>query len=250
MRPVLPVLLLIASAAGAQRPARDWPIHSTQRPQPPVVRPGGMSSIFPPSDAIVLFDGRSLAAWRSEGDTTKPAGWTVRQGYMEVAPGTGGIQTRRGFGDVQLHLEFATPETVRGSGQDRANSGVFLMGRYEVQILDSYGNVTYPDGQAAALYGQRPPTVNASRPPGAWQTYDIIFHRPRFDRGGRVTESARVTVIHNGVLVQDDVELSGPTAHQARPPYEAHPARLPIGLQDHGAPIRFRNIWVRDLERR
>jgi hypothetical protein len=166
---------------------------------------------------------------------------------MEVVAGTGDIATARGFGDVQLHIEWATPTPPHGESQERGNSGVFLMGRYEVQVLDSYNNKTYPDGQASALYGQYPPLVNASRPPGEWQSYDIVFRRPRFDAQGKLLKPARVTVFHNGVLVQDDVELTGPTAHQRRPPYEAHPERLPIKLQDHGNPIRFRNIWLREL---
>ncbi|HYD52996.1 MAG TPA: DUF1080 domain-containing protein [Gemmatimonadaceae bacterium] len=245
MRRLLALLTLFASTALAQR-APEWPVHSMQRPQPPVVRPGGMSSVLPPSDAIVLFDGRSLAEWRLADDSTRPARWLVRQGYMEAVPGAGSIQTRRAFGDVQLHLEFATPERVQGSGQERGNSGVFLMGRYEVQILDSFGNQTYPDGQAAAIFGQRPPLANASRPPGAWQSLDIVFRRPHFDRAGRVVRPARLTVVHNGVLVHDAVELTGPTAFQARPPYAAHPARLPLSLQEHGQGVRFRNVWVRE----
>src|SRR5215207_9473140 len=176
-------LALLASAAGAQQP-RDWPVHALDRPQPVVVRTASPRVVPPPSDAVVLFDGTSLAAWRSQEDTTKPARWRVTDGYLEVARGTGGIETRRAFGDVQLHVEWASPATPRGEGQERGNSGVFLMGRYEVQVLDSYGNRTYPDGQAAALYGQRPPLVNASRPPGEWQSYDIVFRRPRFDAAG------------------------------------------------------------------
>ena len=144
-------------------------------------------------------------------------------------------------------MEWAAPVPARGSGQNRGNSGVFLMGRYEVQVLDSYQNVTYPDGQAGAIYGQYPPLVNASRPPGEWQTYDIFFRAPRFDARGLVATPARMTVIHNGILVQDNVVLLGPTSNQKRDPYEAHPDRLPIQLQDHGDPVRFRNIWIRDL---
>jgi hypothetical protein len=163
--------------------------------------------------------------------------------------GAGTIATAEAFGDVQLHVEWAAPSPPSGDGQNRGNSGVFLMGRYEVQVLDSYRNTTYPDGQAAALYGQYPPLVNASRPPGEWQTYDIVFRRPRFDANGKLLSKARVTVFHNGVLVQDAVELTGPTAHHARPAYSAHPDRLPILLQDHGDPVRYRNIWLRNLER-
>ena len=245
--------LLCAASLGAQERQKtspmDWPIHDTTRPQPRVVTPPTASTAEragrPPSDAVVLFDGRSLAAWRtSDGG---PARWTVRDGYMEVTRGTGSIQTAQGFGDCQLHVEWMAPTPPRGEGQERGNSGVFLMGQYEVQVLDSYRNTTYPDGQAAALYGQYPPLVNASLPPGEWQTYDIVFHAPRFGADGKVLAPARVTVLHNGVLVQDGVELTGPTAHQARPPYSAHPAKLPLALQDHGHPVRYRNIWVREL---
>ena len=239
--------VLAPSDLAAQQP-REWPVHSMERPQPPVVRAAPARVVAPPSDAIVLFDGRSLAAWRSADDTTRPARWRIANGYMEVVKGTGAIETRRAFGDVQLHIEWASPAVPHGEGQERGNSGVFLMGRYEVQVLDSYGNVTYADGQAAAVYGQYPPLVNVSRPPGEWQTYDIVFHRPRFDAAGKVTSPARLTVLHNGVLVQDNVVLSGPTADKARPPYERHPDRLPISLQDHGTKVRFRNIWIRDLE--
>jgi len=222
--------------------------HARDCPAPPVVRVGsaGVASP-PPSDAVVLFDGRDLTKWlASDGNAAK---WTVRDGYVEVAPGTGAIHTAQGFGDVQLHVEWAAPSPPRGSDQDRGNSGVFLMGRYEVQVLDSYGNVTYPDGQAAAVYGQYPPLANASRPPGEWQSYEIVFHRPRFGADGALLRPATLTVLHNGVLVQDGVTLTGPTAHQRRPPYEAHPDRLPLSLQDHEHPVRYRNIWLRELER-
>ena len=193
----------------------------------------------------MLFGGTSLDAWeRDDGSVPK---WIVRDGYFEIAPGTGGIRTKAGFGDVQLHVEWATPSPGEGEGQDRGNSGVFLMGMYEVQVLDSYQNKTYADGQAAAVYGQFPPLVNTSRPPGVWQSYDIIFHRPRFDAKGVVVSPARMTVLHNGVLVQDNVTLSGPTANQSRPPYKAHPDRLPLSLQDHSHKVRYRNIWVRAL---
>lgn len=166
---------------------------------------------------------------------------------MEVVRGAGSIESVRGFGDAQLHVEWAAPAPPRGEGQGRGNSGVFLMGRYEVQVLDSHLNVTYPDGQAGAIYGQFPPLVNASRPPGEWHTYDIVFRAPRFDSAGRLASPARMTVLHNGVLVQDNVSLLGPTSHQRRDPYEAHADRLPVSLQDHGDPVRFRNVWIREL---
>ncbi|MGE0352354.1 MAG: DUF1080 domain-containing protein [Gemmatimonadales bacterium] len=231
----------------AQQPSTAWPIHSTDRPAPPVVAPGAyLGPVPPPADAIVLFDGRDLSAWQSE--KGGPAGWNVKDGVMEVAGGSGSIQTRRGFGDVQLHVEWMAPLRGHEEGQGWGNSGVYLMGLYEVQVLNSWQNPTYPDGQAAAVYGQYPPLVNASRPPGEWQTYDIIFHRPRFDSQGDFLAPARLTVFHNGVLVQDNVSLSGPTAHHARPPYQAHPDRLPLLLQNHGDPVRYRDIWVRELE--
>jgi hypothetical protein len=240
-------------AAGVGRPLHaqtpsDWPIHSTSRPQPPVVDPGPFRGpASPPSDAVVLFDGRSLDNWRAADDSTKPARWRVRDGYMEVVPGTGWIATRQGFGDVQLHVEWMTPAPPSGEGQNRGNSGIFLMERYEVQVLDSYRNTTYPDGQAGAMYGQYPPLVNASRPPGEWQTYDIVFLAPRFDGSGRLVRPARVTVFHNGVLVQNAATLTGPSAHRERPSYSAHAEALPLSLQDHGQPVRYRNIWVRPV---
>jgi len=246
MRYVWMLGVVACMPSGARGQSRPWPIHSMERPRPPVVTPGPAQPLAPPpSDAVMLFAGTSLAAWQRA--DSGPAAWTVRNGYVEVVPGAGPIVTRRGFGDVQLHLEWSTPSPPRGEGQDRGNSGVFLMGRYEIQVLDSYGNDTYPDGQAAAVYGQTPPLVNACRPPGEWQTYDIVFRRPRFGANGELTDSARVTVFHNGVLVHDAVSLTGPTAHQERPPYEAHADRLPLMLQDHEHPVRYRNIWIREL---
>ena len=234
--------------AAAQSPA-DFPIHSMTRPQPAVVDPGPQPGMRqPPSDAVVLLDGHSLGQWRSADSTSQPARWKVADGYIEVAAGAGNIATTRGFGDAQLHIEWMAPVPAHGDGQERGNSGVFLMGIYEVQVLDSFHNITYPDGQAGAIYGQYPPLVNASRPPGEWQSYDIIFHRPRFDASGKVQSPARMTILHNGVLVQDDVALTGPTAHQARPPYVRHDDRLPLVLQDHGDPVRYRNIWIREIQ--
>lgn len=225
-----------------------FPMHSMTRPQPPIVTPGpAPDPVRPPSDAIVLFDGSSLAAWRTSDSAKSPAKWKIEAGYMEVVRGAGSIESVRGFGDAQLHVEWAAPAPPRGEGQGRGNSGVFLMGRYEVQVLDSHLNVTYPDGQAGAIYGQFPPLVNASRPPGEWHTYDIVFRAPRFDSAGRLASPARMTVLHNGVLVQDNVSLLGPTSHQRRDPYEAHADRLPVSLQDHGDPVRFRNVWIREL---
>jgi hypothetical protein len=241
-------LVAVAGPTASSQAVTSWPVHSLSRPKPPVVDPGPFTaSAPPPSDAVVLFDGRTLSEWRSAGSAGGPARWKVADGYMEVVGGTGGIVTARSFGDVQLHLEWASPASPTGEGQERGNSGVIIMGRYEVQVLDTYRNETYADGYAAALYGQYPPLVNVTRPPGQWQTYDIVFRRPRFDQAGKLLRPARVTVLHNGVLVQDAVTLTGPTSHQARPPYAPHPDRLPFELQDHGSPVRFRNIWVREL---
>lgn len=247
--------LLLAAPVAAQgnsnpvpRDPSPWPQHSMERPRPPVVFPGGFGASLPPSDAIVLFGGRSLEAWRSVNPTGGPAPWRATRGYVEVAPGTGGIGTREQFGDVQLHLEWSAPTPASDSGQNRGNSGVFLMGRYEVQVLDSWENPTYADGQAGSVYGQFPPEANPIRAPGEWNSYDIVFHRPRFDGQGRVTSPARVTVFFNGVLVHDEQNLLGPTSHGRRSAYDDHASALPITLQDHGQKVRFRNIWVRRLE--
>jgi hypothetical protein len=248
MRSAGAALLLAGAMTASAQVSTQWPQHSMDRPQPRVVTPGPFVATAPPSDAVVLFDGRSLEQWVSSDSTKHPAAWKVAAGYMEVVPHAGGIETKQGFGDVQLHIEWRAPTPPKRESQERGNSGVFLMGRYELQVLDSYHNVTYPDGQAGAIYGQFPPLVNASRPPGEWQTYDVIFHRPRFDDAGAVTRPARFTVIYNGVLVQDNVELSGPTANKERPPYTKHPDVLPLMLQDHDNRVRFRNIWVRKLE--
>ncbi len=212
-------------------------------PEPAMVVPGAGAA--PPSDAIVLFDGSDLAAWQHADG--RDAEWVVADGAMTVAPKSGDIQTRQGFGDVQLHVEWATPSVVEGEDQGRGNSGVFLQGLYEVQVLDSYDNRTYSNGQAASLYKQHIPLVNASRAPGEWQSYDIVFAAPRFADDGSVERPAFVTVFHNGVLVQNHVELRGPTVYRGQPEYAAHADRLPIKLQDHSNPVRYRNIWVREL---
>ena len=225
-----------------------WKIHDMSRPAPAVVTPGASAGLGTkaPSDAIVLFDGKDLSRWRSS-NGGGPAKWAVKGDYIEVVPGSGPMETAQPFGDCQLHIEWSAPPP-KGTGQERGNSGVFLMGRYEVQVLDSYQNATYPDGQAAAVYGQYPPLVNVTRPPGEWQGYDIVFHGPRFAADGKLVRPATVTVFHNGVLVQDNRVLSGPTGHQERPPYAQHPEKLPISLQDHGNTMRFRNVWIRELQ--
>jgi len=244
----LSLLISLTPPCLAQAPMK-WKIHDLNRPLPPVIDPGTASTQDapgrPPSDAVVLFDGKDLSHWVSAADRG-PAKWKVENGYMEVVAKTGYIATRDSFGDCQLHVEFAEPSPGVGESQERGNSGVFLMGLYEIQVLDSYENKTYADGQASAVYGQYPPLVNASRPPAQWQIYDIIFHGPRF-KEGKLTRPARVTVLHNGVLVQDNVEPTGPTAHGERPPYKPTPEKLPLQLQDHGNPVRYRNIWIREL---
>jgi hypothetical protein len=212
--------------------------------EPSIVTPGKNNS-DPPSDAIVLFNGQNLSRWQS-GDGTA-AKWKVIDGYAEVAPGTGDISTRDKFGDCQLHIEWATPAVPRGEGQERGNSGVFLMGHYEIQVLDSYDNKTYYHGQAGSVYKQYAPLVNASRKPGEWQAYDILFRAPKFDEQGKVTDRARVTVFHNGVLIQNNVEIYGNTYNDRPALYTAHAAQESLRLQDHANPVRYRNIWIRRL---
>jgi hypothetical protein len=227
-----------------------WEIHDRNRPVPAVVTPGTASTQEAagqaPSDAVVLFAGKDLSQWVQKKDGG-PARWKVENGYFQVVPKTGELRTKESFGDCQLHVEFAEPDPPKGEDQDRGNSGVFLMGLYEIQVLDSYNSKTYADGQASAVYGQYPPLVNASRAPGQWQTYDIIWHGPRFAADGKLARPAHVTVFHNGVLTQDNVELTGPTGHHVRPPYAPGPDQLPLALQDHNHPVRYRNIWIRNL---
>lgn len=209
-----------------------------------------------PSDAIVLFDGKNLDAWAPARPDGHP--WKIVDGVMTVIPTAAPAppcdqQTKQSFGDVQLHLEFRTPRNVTGEGQDRGNSGVFFMGLYELQILDSYHNSTYVNGQNASIYKEHAPLVNASRGPGEWQSYDVVFIAPRFDAAGELLSPARMTAIHNGVLVHHDVALTGPTPNgpsffqPTLPKYKAHPPKLPLLLQDHRTPVEFRNIWLREL---
>jgi hypothetical protein len=215
----------------------------------PVVQPvtPGKQNHLPPSDAIVLFNGNSLDAWVSERDGSFPK-WEVKDGVFTVVARTGGIKTKETFGDVQVHIEWRAPSVVKGDGQGRGNSGFFFMGKYELQILDSYDNKTYSNGQAASIYKQHPPLVNAMRPPGEWNTYDAIFTAPRFDANGMLVAPARITVIHNGILVQNNVALEGPTEYIGIPHYVAHEKHLPFHIQDHGNPVSFRNIWARKLD--
>ena len=257
-------LLAIIAGGAAKQPAKKavkmqyvetdtgrWLIHDMNRPAPAVIEPGTESTQSKPgkapSDAIVLFDGKDLSQWTdTKGNTSK---WVLGDGYMESVKGSGYIQSKREFGSCQLHVEFATPSRVMGSSQGRGNSGVFLMGEYEVQVLDSYDNKTYPDGQCVALYGRAVPLVNACRKPGEWQSYDIIFHRPTF-KGNKIDRKPTFIVFHNGVLVHDYVELQGGTGWDgphAISDFKPHDDKGPISLQDHGNPVRYRNIWIREL---
>jgi hypothetical protein len=225
----------------------NFHVHDGNRPQPRIVQPGTSSNQdapgAPPSDAVILFDGSDLSQWASlSGDDAK---WKAENGYMEVVPGTGDIQTRDGIGDCQLHIEWAAPSVVKGDSQGRGNSGIFLLGLYEIQVLDCYDNPTYSDGTTGAVYGQYPPLVNACRKPGEWQVYDILWEAPRFS--GQVLKPARVTVILNGVVLHHAVEPQGPTQHRQTASYSPHPATGPLRLQDHGDLVRFRNIWYRPL---
>ena len=249
---LIPGFVFIVATLAVLRGAPDphWLGHDRERPLPPAVTPGTFSSQEqpgqPPSDAIVLFDGKDISQWVAmDGSPTK---WVARDGALECVPGSGYARTLRAFGDCQLHVEWAAPTPPHGASQGRGNSGVFFgFGRYEVQVLDSYQAKTYADGSAASIYGQYPPLVNASLPPGKWQTYDIVWTAPRFDAEGKLRSKARITVFHNGVLVQNNVELTGPTGWIGRVPYQAHPERTPIAFQDHGNPVRYRNVWVREL---
>ncbi len=236
-------------------PGGPWHLHDPDRPQPPVVTPGAsFSQVAPaPSDAEVLFDGTDLTKWQmADGGAPR---WPMRDGFVETQPG-GGMRTLGRWADFQLHVEFAEPNPPRGTGQGRGNSGILINDMYEVQVLDSYQAKTYPDGQCAAIYGQQPPLVNACKPPGEWQTYDIVFESPRWNEKGELVKKAVVTVLQNGVLVQNHYELAGMTdginraepwktlAHYPAP----HPPEVFIELQDHNNPVRYRNIWVRKIQ--
>jgi hypothetical protein len=215
----------------------------------PAVTPGTQSvtGMTPPSDAMLLFNGKDLSQWKGKAG---PAEWVVKDGILSVKKGSGDIETQRSFHDIQLHVEWRIPQGITGEGQHRGNSGVFLNGRYEIQILDSYQHRTYADGLAGAIYGQVPPLVNAMRPPGEWNTYEILFTAPRFYDDGKILSPARVTVLHNGVLIQSNAEIAGSTGAWGKPGYHDAEGLGPIRLQDHpgaGEPVSFRNIWVREI---
>lgn len=229
----LPIVVLAAAGFAQEKPKLK---------APPVVTPGPVTGmVAPPSDAVVLFDGTSGKGWK--GRAGGEFAWKVADGAMMASAGAGDVVTEKTFGDAQIHVEFMTP-TVAGAGQDKGNSGVYIHGRYEVQVLDSYGSETYPDGQCGAVYGQYVPLANACRKPGEWQTYDIVFHAAKFDGAGARTAPARLTVIHNGVLIQDNVELKGPTGGAIG---KEEVATGPVLLQEHGHEVRYRNIWYRPL---
>lgn len=258
MKTALTLSLLVAAAAATafatgvgyddtpQIPGQKWKVHDKARPNPPIVTPGATFShqAPAPADAVVLFNGQDLSKWT--GGKGAP-GWKVENGYFEVVKGQGDIQTKESFGDFQLHLEWSAPNPPKGDSQGRGNSGVFLHGLYEVQVLDVFQNKTYADGQAGGLYGMWPPLQNAMKKPGEWNTYDIIFEGPRFSDDGKVTRKASVTVIHNGVVLHHRQEFNGPSGHRNTPQYRKYNSMGPIRLQDHGDPVRFRNIWIRPL---
>ncbi len=245
-RTTVSATLLITLAAGiAAAQSRGRPeLTEVWDPVPSKIDPGVAGRA--PSDAIVLFDGTDLSAWTGKEGAAR---WEVGDGAFTVVKGTGDIETQQAFGDIQLHIEWRSPAEVVGEGQGRGNSGVFLMGLYEVQILDSYESQTYSNGQAGSIYKQHIPEVNATRAPGAWQSYDVVFMAPRFAADGTVEQPATMTVLHNGVLIQNHVTLRGPTKFIGEPSYEPHEAKLPLTLQDHENPVSFRNIWVRELRR-
>lgn len=252
---LLAVAVAASAAVAATQEQKPRPEDTEQwSPEPPVVKPGAAIASRPPSDAVVLFDGSGLSEWISTNDK-RPAKWTVRGGVVTVRKGTGNIETRRRFGSYQLHLEWRIPPGIEGSGQGRGNSGLFLASTgggdagYELQILDSFANKTYVNGQAGSVYKQYPPLANAMRPPGEWQSYDIAWTAPSFNADGSLRTPAYLTAYHNGVLIQNNVALQGETVYIGKPPYKAH-GPSPIKLQDHGdpsQPISFRNIWIREL---
>lgn len=266
MKRLLTLALFVIACNGILQ-AQDMKPEATEQwtPVPEKVTPGWLTA--PPSDAIVLFDGTSLEHWhkpkhgyggsmkqvkkvmhlRENDQSYSDPEWLVKDGAMIVKPGGGAIETKQAFGDVQLHIEWLSPEDPGKEGQLYSNSGVFLMGMYEIQVLNSYENTTYPNGQAGAMYKQSIPLVNASRPPGEWQAYDIVFTAPRFAEDGSVEQPASITAFHNGVLIQNHFELQGPCLYIGKPEYVRHADKMPLILQDHGDKVRYRNIWIREL---
>jgi hypothetical protein len=237
-------LILLLSAYGYNCLAQNDPkLTEVWDPEPAMVLPGVGNKA--PSDAFVLFDGKNLNQWTDQ--KGKPSGWTIKDGILTVKPGSGSIITKQNFADCQLHVEWRTPAIVKGEGQERGNSGVLMQSRYELQILDSYNNRTYSNGQAGAIYKQHVPLVNASLKPGEWQKYDIFYTAPRFNLDSTVKTPAYITVVHNGVLVQNHVEIKGTVAHVGQPKYQKHPFALPLMLQEHEFPVSFRNIWIREI---
>ena len=233
-----------------QLPGQRWKVHDAARPRPRKVQPGlPLASAPPPADAIVLFDGKDLSHWVAmvRGGKIQEPKWKVANGYMEIVPRTGRLVTKEKFGDCQLHVEWMIPEATDGSGQGRGNSGVELMGRYEIQVLESQENLTYADGQAASIYGQWPPLVNVSRPAGQWNAYDIFFEAPRFN-GDQLVTPGHITVVHNGVLVHHHKEILGRAIHRRVASYTPHGPEEPLSLQDHNRAVRYRNIWIRRLQ--
>jgi hypothetical protein len=229
-------------------PNQKWRVHDAERPRPRKVAPGPVVSTPPPADAIVLFDGKDLSHWLTAGrggQTSEPK-WKVENGYLEIVPRSGRLMTKEKFGDMQLHIEWMVPKDSGGRGQSGGNSGVELMTHYEIQVLESVANMTYADGQAASIYGQWPPLVNASRPAGEWNVYDIFFEAPRFE-GDKLVKPAYVTVVHNGIMVHHRQEIIGAAVHRKVAVYTPHPAEEPLSLQDHGRVVRYRNIWARRL---
>jgi hypothetical protein len=241
-------LLFMSLVATAQQKEDKVTPESTEQwePEPVVITPGAKPGDAP-SDAVILFDGKNLDQWESTVDGKAPQ-WVLKDGAMTVAAGTKDIKTKKVFGDFQLHVEWRTPQEVdpAKTGQGRGNSGIFLQGLYEVQVLDNYNNKTYVNGQASAIYKQHVPLVNASRKPGEWQVYDIFYTAPRFSSSGRITFPAYVTVIHNGIITQNHVSINGPTNHKGLKVYQAH-EKGPIVLQEHGNPVSYRNIWIREM---
>jgi hypothetical protein len=240
---IVPLLALAHAIFAQQRPTFEPELTEVWEPVPPKVTPGATNQA-PPSDAIILFDGKDLNEWTNmKGESPK---WIVEDGAMTVKPMAGAIKTKQQFGDFQLHIEWRAPAEIVGEGQGRGNGGIFMMGKYELQVLDSYVSKTYPNGQAGSIYKQGIPLVNACKEPGVWQTYDVVFMAPVFTGKGALKAPARITVFHNGVLIQNNFELKGTTEYNRIPLYSPH-GKGSLMLQDHGNPVSFRNIWVREL---